>query len=98
MELTLLSSAPQLVEVKLDDKDTIKKYGEPLTFWTYDKQPLDTYLSLSNSMGNNQEKAVEILKTLVLDKEGNPVMKDNMVLPAQIMVKAMTKVMSLLGE
>jgi hypothetical protein len=98
MDLSNLSTEPKLVEVKLDDKETVKQFGEPLVFFTYDRQPLSVYMTLSNATGNEQEKSVEILKTLVLDKDGKPVMADGRILPAKIMVKAMTKVMTLLGE
>lgn len=98
MDLTQLAAEPKLIEVMLDDKQTLKEFGEPLTFWTYDRQPLNTYLALSTAMTADQDKAVELLKTLVLDKEGKPVMTGKMILPAKVMVSAMTKVMELLGK
>lgn len=98
MDLTKLSAAPTLVKVTIDDKETVKEFGEALEFWTWDRQPLNTYLSLNAAMSDDQDKAVELLKTLVLDPEGNPIMAGDKILPAKIMVKAMTQVMALLGK
>jgi len=98
MDLTQLVAKPQLVKLILDDEETINSYNEPIEFYTYDRQPLDTFLKLSNSLGVDQTASIETLKTLVLDKDGNPVMNDDTTLPIRIMIRVMAKVMDLLGK
>lgn len=96
MELTKLVAKPQLIKIILDDEETVKEYNEPVEFYTLDRQPLDVFLKLSNTMGSNE--SVEILKTLILDSEGKQVMSGDQVVPVVIAVRAMAKVMELLGK
>lgn len=98
MELTKLVAKPELVKVVLDDAETIAEYNEPLEFYTWDRQPLDTFLKLSNAIGVDQQASVDILKTLILDKDGNQVVTDGHALPVKVMVRTMAKVMDLLGK
>lgn len=97
MDLSTISTKPVLVLVTIDEEAIVKEFGEPLTFWTWDKQPLDTYLAISGSMGDTS-KSAGMLRDLILDKEGVPVMTEGKILPAKVMVSAMTKVMELLGK
>ena len=96
MELTKLVAKPQLIKIVLDDEETVKEYNEAIEFYTMDRQPLDVFLKLSNTVGSNE--SVEILKSLVLDRDGNPVVTEGQSLPVLISVKAMAKVMELLGK
>jgi hypothetical protein len=98
MELTQLAAKPQLVKIPIDDAETVAAYGEAVDFWTWDRQPLDVFLTLSNAMSTDRERANEIIRTLVLDSAGNPVMKDEQILPVRIMVHVMTEIMNRLGK
>jgi hypothetical protein len=81
-----------------------KKTGEPvtykdtITFWTPDRQPLNIYLKLSQAIGKDQDESIELIKGLILDKDGNKVIVGDKVPPVAVMVAAMTKVMELLGK
>lgn len=98
MELTKLVAKPELIKVVLDDEETVAEYNESLEFYTWDRQPIDVFLKLSASFGVDQEASVETLKTLILDSNGNRVMTDEYILPIKVMVRAMAKVMELLGK
>ena len=98
MELSKLVAKPELIKVVLDDEEIIADYNEPLEFYTWDRQPIDVFLKLSSSIGVDQEASVATLKTLILDSNGNRVMTDDYVLPVKVMVKAIAKVMELLGK
>jgi hypothetical protein len=98
MKLSQLSAEPLLIELKLDDEDTIKQYGEPVTFWTYDRQPMDVFMKLANTDTNNTANIVDVVKHLLLDEQGKEIITKKNVLPMPIMMKAVTKVTELLGK
>lgn len=98
MELSNLVAQPELIKITLDDEDTIKEYNEAVEFYTWDRAPLDVFLKLSNSLGHDHEASVATLKTLILTAEGKPVMTGNQILPAAVMVRAMAKIVELLGK
>ena len=38
MKLSQLTAKPQLIDIHIDDEDTIKEFGEAIEFWTWDRQ------------------------------------------------------------
>lgn len=98
MNLSELTSKPELVKLSIDDEATVAEFGEAITFWTYDRQPLDVYLNLSNAMGKDQEKVISILKGLILTEKGEPVIQGDKLPPVKLMVKVMASVMEHLGK
>lgn len=99
MQLVELSRKAELVKIILDDQETIDKYGEALEFYTYDRAPLDVFLKLSTAQAaGNANDATDTLRTLILDEKGNQILKGDKVLPVTETVKAMAKVMGLLGN
>lgn len=98
MKLSEISSIPKLVEVTLEDKDTIKEYGEPLVFYTYDRQPMDVFVRLANVNENNTGDLIDIIKHLIMNEDGKPILTDNNMLPIKIMMKAIAKVTEQLGK
>lgn len=98
MKLSQICSEPQLVEVKLDDKDTIKEYGEALVFYTWDRQPMEVFMRLANVEGKNTAELINVVKTLILDDEGKQILSDKNMLPTSVLMKAITKVTEQLGK
>jgi hypothetical protein len=98
MKLSQIASEPKLVEVKLDDKDVIKEYGEALIFYTWDRQPMDVFMRLANIDQKNTGDLINIVKTLILDEEGKQVLNDKNMLPTSILMKAIAKVTEQLGK
>lgn len=114
INLSELVEAPKLIEVTLTDVELPKRdaegnvmldkkgnqvtYKETVTFWTPDRQPLNVYLKLSNSIGKDPDASIELLKDLILDKDGKKVIVGDKVPPITVMVVAMAKVMELLGK
>lgn len=97
MKLVNIAKAPQLIRVELDDEDTVKEFGEPLEFYCYDRQPLDTFMKFA---GRASEPAVmiEIVKEMILNEDGTPVMKDGLIIPSKIMIRVVNKLMDVLGN
>jgi len=98
MKLSQICSEPKLVEIKLDDKDVVKEYGEALTFYTWDRQPMDVFMRLANIDQKNTGDLINIVKTLILDEEGKQVLNDKNMLPTSVLMKAIAKVTEQLGK
>ena len=99
MKLSQISKEPKQIELSLDDEDTIKEYGEPLTFFTWDRQSMDVFTRIANvGEGNDLVNLLEIIKTLILDEEGNQVLTDKNMLPTSVLMKVMNKVTEQLGK
>lgn len=98
MKLSQIAAEPSLVEVSLDDKETVKQYGEPLTFYTWDRQPMDVFMRLANMDQKNTGDLINVVKTLILDEEGKQLLNDKTMLPTNILIKAISKVTELLGK
>ena len=98
MKLSQLTAKPVLVEFTIEDADIVAKYGEPVTFHTWDRQPLDTFMKLASATDGGATGIIEIVKDLILDEKGRPVLtKDNM-LPTDILMKAIAVITQQLGK
>jgi hypothetical protein len=98
MKLSQLAAKPQLIKVTLDDEDVIEAYTDALEFWVYDRQDMDTFVKLATLDAEEFGKITEIVNKMILDEEGNQIVKDGMVLPTNIMMKAIQKVVEVLGK
>ena len=98
MKLSQIAKEPVLIEIKLDDKDVVSEYGEPVVFHTWDRQPMDVFMRLANLDQKNTGDLFEIVKTLILDENGKQILNDKNMLPTNILIKAITKVTEQLGK
>lgn len=98
MKLSQLTAKPQLIDVHLDDEDTIKEFGEAIEFWTWDRQPMDVFMKLANATSNDTSSVIGIVKTLILDEKGKEILKDDAMLPTHVLMKAIGKVTEILGK
>lgn len=98
MKLSEITSQPKLVEIKIDDEETIKEYGEALSFHTWDRQPLDVFMRLANIDVKNTGELIQIVKTLILDEKGKEIVTDKSMLPVNVLMKAIQKVTDILGK
>ena len=104
MKLSEITQKPQLIEVLIDDKDTIKEYGEALSFHTWDRQPMDVFIKLANLASNIENKnpnigdMIDVVRDLIVDEKGKPLLTDNNAMPTNILVKVIQKVTESLGK
>lgn len=98
MKLSQLTAKPQLIDIHIDDEDTIKEFGEEIEFWTWDRQPMDVFMKLANATGNDTSSIINIVRTLILDEKGKEILKDDEMLPTHVLMKAIAKVTELLGK
>lgn len=98
MNLKNLAVKPQLIKLTLDDEDIVLEYGEPLDFYTWDRQPMDAFLKIATSNSGNFLELATVLKDMILDEEGNPVIQGEVSLPGKVLVASLTKLVGVLGK
>lgn len=98
MKLNQLAAKPQLIRVEINDEETIKQFGESLEFWIWDRQPMDKFVALATLDYQNFGQVTKLVKELLLDDEGNEIIRDDLVLPTNVLMKAITTVIDALGK
>jgi len=104
MKLSELSKKPQLVEILIDDEEIVKEYGEALSFYTWDRQPMHTFVQLANLTSDTENNTpnighmLEVVKNLILDDKGKEIITDDTSLPTHVLIKVIGKVTETLGK
>ncbi len=98
MKLSEIAKAPKLIKIVLDKEKIVEEYGEPLEFFIYDRQPLEVFGRLANAEKENFSQIADLMKDLILDEEGKPVMSEDKQLPFDIVVETMGEVSKHLGK
>lgn len=98
MKLKELATQPKLIKVSIDEETLLEKYGEEVDFWIYDRMPLEKYTKLASIQTGDFSSMIDLVKELVLDEDGVPVMDDTHVLPTDLLNAAMVKVVDIVGK
>lgn len=98
MKLNQLAAKPQLIKITLDDDAIVKEYGEPIEFWSWDRQPLDVFMKLANSTTNDPAQMIGIVRTMILDEDGKEIIKEDSMLPTPVLIKVIAKIVDSLGK
>lgn len=98
LKLTQLASKPQLIKVTIDDEDIVKTYGDELEFWIWDRQPIDQFIKMATTGANDYAEMIRMVNDLILDEEGNKVIKEGEALPNDVMITVINKVVERLGK
>jgi hypothetical protein len=98
MKLTDLAKKPTLIKMTLDDEDVVKQYGEPLEFYSYDRQPMDQFLKFAQGAAKDENVIMEAIRTMVLDENGDPAIPEGYSLPGGILMKTVNLIVNNLGK
>ena len=98
MKLSNLAAKPQLIEITLEDEVTVAAYGEPVTFKTWDRQPIDMFMRLAALQTTDPAEMSGIVKDLILDDQGQPLLTDGVAIPSAVLTRAITKIVENLGK
>lgn len=98
MKLNQIAAKPKLIIVTLDDEEIVKEYGEPVEFFTWDRQPLEVFMKLANANQQDQTQMINIVRTLILDEDGKEIINDENMLPTNLLIKAIAKIVEKLGK
>lgn len=95
--MSQLVAKPQLIKLTLDDSETVDKYGEAIEFHTWDRQPMSVFMSLAQATESNAKDIITIVKDLILDEHGKPLLSDDNMLPTDVLMKAIGVITQKLG-
>ena len=98
MDITKLAAEPQLVKIELTNEDLVKKYGEVVEFYTWDRQPLEDFMNLVSAAEDQSGAMLGVAKDFILDSKGNKVLKGKNTLPNDVLIQAITAITSKLGN
>lgn len=98
MKLSQIAAKPKLIPFILDDEAIIKEFGEPVEFYSWDRQPLDMFMKLANADQQDMASMIGLVKTLILDEDGKEIIKGDNMLPSNLLIKVIAKVVETLGK
>jgi hypothetical protein len=98
MKLSQLAAKPQLIRIELDTEEIKQNYGDTLEFWVYDRQDMDTFIKLATLDVANFDKLTGLVNAMILDETGQPVVRDGLALPSDVLMAAIQKVIEILGK
>ena len=99
MNIKKFASVPKLIEIVIKDENILEKYGEPITFYTYDFIPLETYFGFYDAKSNNEFATLsKLMRGMILNDKGEKVLADNEDLPLDIAAACINKLGELLGK
>lgn len=98
LKLTQLAGKPQLKKILVDEPSIVEEFGEPIEFWIWDRQPIDKFVSMATLKPDDFGALVAAVNEMILDEEGNTVLKDGDSLPTNVMAKVINKVVETLGK
>ena len=98
MKLQNLTAKPKLIELTIDDADIVEEFGDCITFWTWDRQPMATFIKLASVDSANYGSVMEAVKELILDEQGKPVLSDDTMPPPKVMMRCITRIVEGLGK
>ena len=98
MKLSQLAREPQLIKVVIDDEEITQEYSEAIEFWTWDRQPMDTFMKMAAVNPDDYSSIVSAVRGLVLDETGQPMLADKATLPTKVMLRVIAKVVEGLGK
>lgn len=98
MQLSELATKPQLIKVTITEQNVVDKYGDELDFYVWDRQPLDIFAKLSTVTEDNPMQYTDMLKDLILDEHGKPVMSEDKILPLDVLTEAIKLIGDKLGK
>lgn len=98
MKLNQLAAKPQLIKMMLEDEAIISEFGEALEFWTWDRQPLETFMKLANANQADINSMIQVVRTLILDESGKEIITGDVMLPSNVLIKVIGKIVESLGK
>ena len=98
MKLNQLAAKPQLIKFELNDEDIVKEFGEPVEFYSYDRQPLEVFMRLANANQQDMGQMIDIVRTLILDENGKQIITGDAMLPSKVLIACIAKIVETLGK
>jgi hypothetical protein len=99
MDIAKVAKKPDLLKMTLDDEAIVKEYGEPIEFYMYDTVDIHTYFDFYRAQQEQSSDELNaLLRKIILNSEGTPVIKADEMLPIDIVFAALVKINENLGK
>lgn len=99
MDISTLAKKPELIKLTLDSPQVIEEYGEPVDFYMLDNMGLTTYFNFYKLQQEEDDTLLyNLLRRIVLNKEGKPSIAEDSILPVDLVVAILTKISDHLGK
>ena len=89
---------PELVQIVLNNPDIQEEYGDEVVFYIKDYVDINTYFDFFRNQADNASGLNEIIKRMILDEKGQPVLNADDELPVSLAVAALSKINETLGK
>lgn len=99
MDIKQLAKKPTLTKLEISDSDIVETYGETITFYMVDQFDINTYFSFYRlQQGEDGELLNELLRKLILDADGKPVLEKDEVFPVNLTLAILVRINEFLGK
>lgn len=99
MDIAKVAKKPELLKMTLDDEAIIKEYGEAIEFYMYDSVDIHTYFDFYRVQQEQSGPELNaLMRKIILNAEGKPVIKEDEMLPVDIVFAALLKLNDNLGK
>lgn len=99
MNLQEFKVRPKIIELVIDDTKIIQEYGEAIKFYSFDHISLPQFFAFFQAQSDgNLEKLTDIMRDLLLNAEGKPLLAKDESLPVDLFTAAIMKVADHLGK
>lgn len=99
MNLSEIKIKPKLIELSIDDKQTVEDFGDSITLYMMDQVDLQTYFDFYRKQSEGKpNELMDVLRKILRDKDGKPVLQDDETIPLSLVAKVIEKVGEQLGK
>lgn len=99
MDIAKVAKKPELLKMILDDEAIIKEYGEPIEFYMYDSVDIHTYFDFYRAQQEQSGPELNaLMRKIIVNADGKPVIKEEEMLPIDIVFSALVKINENLGK
>jgi len=99
MDISKLAKKPQLIELVVNDTDIVERFGEPITFYIKDQFGISDYFNFFKLQRQENDQLLnDLLRKLILKKDGTPAIGDDEVLPVSVTLAILMEISEFLGK
>lgn len=99
MDITQLAQKPHLIQVSLDSDSMLKKYGDTVDFFCWDRISASDFIQINLLSNHSDPQHVsDTMSKFILDEHGDPVITKDTQLPLDILFEAIGAISKRLGK
>lgn len=99
MDISKFAKKPELIKITCDQTEITEEFGEAVEFWMWDNVDINTYFDFYKlQQANEGEKLNALMRRLILNEQGQQVLKDGEMFPISLTLAALVKIGDNLGK